>query len=295
VTRKSLSAKKRKTVGVALGGGASKGLAHIGVLKALKEINVPIDFIAGTSMGALVGGWYALDGDISSMEDFVSALERKERKSLAKISLTKGRPRIKDEPVTAIIEKHFGAHRLENCKIPFWAVATDVKNGDEIILSEGKMTDAIKASTAIPIIFSPVEISGKTLADGGIVNPVPADVVRQMGADIVIAVDVSSRWFDVSSFSANFLSLKTIQTVLYSLIAVFGYQVAKEKLKKADIVLNPPVLNYEWLDFREAEHIIAAGYKTAKDSFGKICRICECKLPPKGALEEFWDFVLGID
>ncbi|MFA5052620.1 MAG: patatin-like phospholipase family protein [Parcubacteria group bacterium] len=293
--RKLSSIKKRKTIGIALGGGASKGLAHIGVLKALNEARIPIDFIAGTSMGALVGGWYAMDGDISSMEDFISALQKRERKSLAKISLKKGQPRIKNEFIMKIIERQFGSHRIENCKIPFKAVATNVKTGDEIILAKGKMADAIKASTAIPIVFDPVEVNGKILADGGLVNPVPADVVRKMGADIVIAVDVSTQWFDVSAFSANLLNLKNIESAVYSLIGVFGYQIAKERLKRADMVLNPPVLGYRWLDFSEAEHIIAAGYKTAKDSYDKICRLTKCKLPEKGALEEFWGFVLDRD
>lgn len=287
--------KKRKTVGIALGGGAAKGLAHIGVLKALEEARVPIDFIAGTSMGAVVGGWYAMDGNIASMEEFVSALERKERESLAKMSIKKGRPRVKDESIMKIIDKHFGERRFESCKIPFRAVATDVKNGDEIIISEGKIANAIKASAAIPIIFDSVEIGGKYLVDGGMVNPIPADVVREMGADIVLAVDVSTKWFDVSSLSGSSLSLRNIQSIFYALIAVFGYQISKEKLKKADVVIKPPVLGYKMLDFRRAEDIIAAGYKTARGHYGEICRLAGCEPPKRNALDEFWEFVLGLE
>jgi NTE family protein len=293
--KKILLEKKRKTIGIALGGGAAKGLAHVGVLKALEEARIPIDFVAGTSMGAVVGGWYAMDGDIASMEEFVSALEKKDRKSLAQVSIKKGRPKVKDESIMKIIDKHFGERRFESCKIPFKAVATDVKNGDEVVISEGKIANAIKASAAIPIIFDSVEIGGKVLVDGGMVNPIPADVVREMGADIVIAVDVSTKWFDVSSLSGSSLSLRNIQSIFYALIAVFGYQISKEKLKKADIVIKPPVLGYKMLDFRRAEDIIATGYKTARGYYGDICRITGCEPPKKNALDEFWEFVLGLE
>ncbi len=287
--------KKRKTIGIALGGGASKGLAHIGVLKALEEIRVPIDYIAGTSMGAVVGGWYAMDGDIAAMEEFVSALERRDRESLAKVSIRKGKPKVKDESIMKIIDKRFGERRFESCKIPFRAVATDVKTGDEVIMSEGKLANAIKASAAIPVIFDSVEIGGKTLVDGGVANPIPADVAREMGADIVIAVDVSTKWVDFSGFTANPLNLRNIQSVFYAMIAVLSYQIAKEKLKKADIIIKPPVLGYKMLDFRQAEDIIAAGYKTTRSQYGEICRLVGCDLPKKNALDEFWEFVLGLD
>jgi NTE family protein len=246
-------------------------------------------------MGAVVGGWYAMDGDIASMEDFVSALEKRDRASLAKVSIKKGRPKVRDGSIMKIIDNRFGERRFESCKIPFRAVAADVKNGDEVILSEGKLATAIKASAAIPIIFDSVEVEGKALVDGGIVNPIPADVVRDMGADIVIAVDVSTKWLDMSIFADNPLSLRNIQSAFYALIAVFGYQISKEKLKKADIVIKPPVLGYKMLDFRRAEDIIAAGYKTARGQYGDICRLVGCEPPKKSALDEFWEFVLGLD
>lgn len=286
---------KRKTVGLALGGGSAKGLAHIGVIKALTEIGVPIDYIAGTSIGALVGGWFALSGNISSMEDFVSSLKIKERKILSKVSFRGGHPHLGNESITSVIDDHFGAHRLEECKIPFRAVATDVKKGDEVILSEGSMAEAIKASAALPIIFDPVEIGGRTLIDGGIANPVPADVVRDMGADIVIAVDVITKWVDISSLTGESLSIRNIQPVFSGVISILGYQVAREKLKNADIVIKPPVSGYKMLDFRQAEDIIAAGYKTTRSQYGEICRLIGRENPKKNALDEFWEFVFGLE
>jgi len=293
--KKMLPGEPRKKIGVALGGGASKGLAHIGVLKALEDARVPVDFIAGTSMGAVVGGWYALNGNISSMEEVVSGFKRKERDMLAKISLVKGKPKLRDGSIMDIIDKNFGKKDMADCKIPFSAVATNVKNGDQVVLSKGKIAEAIKASASIPIIFNPIEIDKKVLVDGGLINPVPADVVRDMGADIVIAVDVSTHWFDVSSFSAGSLSIRNIHSIFHAMISVLGYQLSKNIIKTADVVVRPPVLGYDWFDFRKAEAIIAAGYKTAKSSMAEICKATGCEPPPKDALEKFWDFVFNLD
>jgi len=293
--KKVLPGEPRKKIGLALGGGASKGLAHIGVLKALEEARIPIDMIAGTSMGAVVGGWYAAGGDISSMEGIISSFKKREKNMLAKVSLRKGKPKLRDGSIMDIIDKHFGNIKMDECKIPFRAVATDVKNGDEIVLSEGKMSDNIRASAAIPVIFDPVDIGDRTLVDGGLINPVPADVVRDMGADIVIAVDVSTHWFDVSAFPAGSLTIRNLHSIFYAMVSVLGYQLSKEILKKADIVIRPPVLGYKWLDFRKSEDIIATGYKTAKSSMTDICGIAGCELPEKDMLEKFWDFVFNIE
>lgn len=293
--RKTAIKGSRKKIGLALGGGASKGLAHIGVLKALEDAEIPIDFIAGTSMGAIVGGWYALDGDIEAMERVVSGLKKREKKLLVEIIRRKGRPLLRDETLLEMVGNYFGGKKISDCKIPFRAVATDIKDGNQVVISKGSIKDAVMASSAIPVVFDPVEADGKVLIDGGFVNPVPADVVREMGADIVIAVDVSNYWFDVSAFPAGSLNLRNLQSIFHAMVSVLGYQLSKEILKKADMVIRPPVLGYRWFDFREAEDIISAGYRTARASMADICRITECRLPEKGLFEKFWDFVFGLE
>ena len=294
-TRKILPEKKRKTVGIALGGGSAKGLAHIGVIKALREINIPIDYIAGTSMGAIIGGWYALEGDIASVEEFIFTLKKEERKELAKISFRKGRARMGDDVIVSIINRRFGSKQFKDCKIPFVAVATDVKTGDEVVISEGGMADAIRASSALPVIFEPVKIGNRVLVDGGIANPVPADIVRQMGADIVIATDVLSKWVDISLLSEGTVTIRNIRPLFSAIISLLSYQVAKEKLEDADVIIKPPVSGYKMLDFRDAEKIIAAGYRETRAHYADICRLTDREQPKKHALDEFWEFVFGLD
>ena len=293
--RKTLPEKKRKTVGLALGGGSAKGLAHIGVIKALLEIGVPIDYIAGTSMGAVIGGLYALEGDIHPVEEFISSLNKEEREELAKISFRRGRPRMGDDLIVSIINTRFGSKQFKDCKIPFVAVATDVRQGNEVVLSEGKMADAIKASSALPVIFEPVKIGENLLIDGGIANPVPADIVRKMGADVVIAVDVLSKWVDISLLSGDNLTIRNVRPLFSAIISLLSYQVAKEKLEDADVVIKPPVSNYKMLDFRDAEGIIASGYKETRAHYADICRLTDREKPEKHALDEFWEFIFGID
>jgi len=285
----------RKKVGLALGGGASKGLAHIGVIRALQEFNIPIDYIAGTSMGALVGGWYAMNGDIDSVEGILNDLKKKNNNLLKEIVKRNGKPLLKDRSILNIIDRQFGDFKIEDCKIPFSAVATDVKNGAEVIIRSGKIASAIKASAAIPIVFDPVKIDDHLLIDGGFINPVPANVVRDMGADVVIAVDVSTHWFDMSSFPSGALKWRNIYSVFNALLSVLDYQISREILKKADIVVKPPVLGFELFDFKSTGHIIRTGYIETRKNMDGICSLTGCLSPKRSTMEKFWDFLFDLN
>lgn len=283
---------KRKKIGLALGGGASKGLAHIGVIKVLEKYGIPIDFIAGTSAGALVGGWYALHGEIDS---FYPVLEEVKEKGDSILSeLVKHSGLSKKESALHILRKYIDGKRIENCAIPFAAVATDLKTGAAVTISEGDMISALEASAAIPIVFPSVSREGRDLIDGGFVNPVPADIVRKMGADIVIAVDVSTHWFDISAFSAQGLRWSNIHAIFDAMLSVMAHQIAAEILKSADVVIRPPVLHYRWFDFRRPSEIIRAGANETSEKIDEILRVLD--LPPrkKDLLEDFWEFVFGI-
>src|SRR3989344_5284653 len=132
---------KRKKIGLALGGGGAKGLAHLGVIKALKYAGIPIDFISGTSMGALVGGWYALSGDIEYFENVALRMKRRDVFPIKEILKRKEGGLFRGESVEKLLKSNFRDSKFDDCKIPFAAVATDVKNGDEVILKDGKLFD----------------------------------------------------------------------------------------------------------------------------------------------------------
>ncbi|MDD4931562.1 MAG: patatin-like phospholipase family protein [Candidatus Colwellbacteria bacterium] len=293
--KRVMKEKKRKKIGLALGGGASKGLAHIGVIRALEEYGIPIDFVSGTSMGALVGGWYAMNGNIESVEKVITDLKKKDNILLTEIVRKNGKPLLKDRSILNIIDRQFGDFKIEDCKIPFAAVATDVKTGAEVIIKDGSIAKAIKASAAIPVVFDPVDIDGRLLVDGGLINPVPADVVRNMGADIVIAVDVSTHWFDMSAFPAGSLNWRNIYSVFNALLAVMGYQISKEILKKADVVIKPPVLGFDLFDFKSSPSIIRTGYKETRIAMDQICSLSGCNEPKRSNMERFWDFLLDLN
>jgi NTE family protein len=277
--------RRRKKIGLALGGGGAKGLAHIGVIKALEEARIPIDFIAGTSMGALIGGWYALNKDIKFLENIIIKASENENASPEKILATKGKAFFKDLSIADILKLSFNHHEFKNCLIPFKAVATNVEDGSEEILESGLLSCAIEASIAIPVVFSPVKVGGKLLMDGGFCNPVPADVVRAMGADFVIAVDISSRWVNVPE---NLSNSKDVYSVILNSFCAVEYQISKHILEKADLIVKPAVMTYNLLNFQKAGEIIEAGKIETERNLPRIREEAGYeKLPPKTLGEAF--------
>ena len=183
--------KKGLKFGLALGGGSARGLAHVGVILALEAYNIPIDIIAGTSIGSVVGSLYAAGASIDQLEE--AAFSMKKSTTLFLIDLTlphsgliSGKRIEEMLNDLALEDKTF-----DELKIPFAAVATDVESGAKVILNQGKVIDAVRASIAIPGIFTPVKYQNYYLVDGGVVDPVPVDVVQKMGADIIIAVSLA--------------------------------------------------------------------------------------------------------
>lgn len=181
--------RKNKTA-LVLGTGGARGLAHIGVIKALEENNIPIDIITGTSIGALVGGVYAAGIKVNRMENIVSEVNKL---MVAKILMPKlfAPGFIDNKRIIDFIKDLVGDVKIENLKIPFAAVATDLITGEEVIFNKGLLSEALMASIAIPTLFQPVLINGRYLIDGGLSNPLPISVVLEMKANKVIAVNVS--------------------------------------------------------------------------------------------------------
>lgn len=182
---------KKKKVGLVLGSGGAKGLSHIGVIKFLEELDVKIDFIAGASIGALIGGAYASGLSIKEIEDI--ALETDLTSTAKLFSPGFGKSGlVTGSKVQEFLTSKLGNKNIEDLKIPFTAVATDIITGQEIHFNKGDLVEAIRASISIPIVFQPVIRNNIVLVDGGLVNPVPINVVREMGADHIIAVNILS-------------------------------------------------------------------------------------------------------
>ena len=281
--------KKHKKVGLALGGGGAKGLAHIGVIKELERAGLEIGAITGTSMGAIVGAWYAATKDIATLEKLFLSVKSGDVFPMHKLARKRDGQIFKDDGVTKFLEAHLDGISFEKLKIPFKAIATDVKNGDEVILSEGRLVDAVRASSSLPVVSNPVQIDGRLLMDGGFVNPVPADVVRAMGCDFVIAVDVSSQWFNIAE---ERISVFHIYSLIASALSIVEYQIARRVLTNADVVLHPAVLSYNWLAFHDARDIIHHGEEEAHAQIARICKDVGHIMPEKPLFEKFMDFIL---
>ncbi len=179
----------RPGIGLALGSGSARGLAHLGVIRAIEDAGIEIDFIAGTSMGALIGAIHAA-GKLDELEATFLTFDWKKTASFFDVVLPKS-GLLDGARVSALVRAHIHADRIEALQKPFAAVATDIVNGEEIVIRSGDVIEAVRASLSVPGIFTPVRSNGHILVDGGITNPVPVSVARDMGADIVIAVDLN--------------------------------------------------------------------------------------------------------
>jgi NTE family protein len=178
-----------RKIGLALGSGSAKGLAHIGVLKVLDEQKIPIDFIAGTSIGALIGMVYASGVSTGEMEEIALNIDKKQITSFFTPTIPYS-GLVEGKRITEFIKSIIGNPNIEDLKIPFAAIATNVLNGRKVMITKGSAVEAVRASISIPGIFTPCKHNGNFLVDGGLVDPVPVNCVRDMGADYIIGVNV---------------------------------------------------------------------------------------------------------
>jgi NTE family protein len=277
---------RRPTVGLALGGGSARGLAHVGVLRWLEDHRVPVDYIAGTSMGSIIGGLYATgmtsseiasalreaDWDQFFIGDVPYADKSFRREQDAReypvrlVYGLKGGFRLPKglEPghllgmmLDRLTLPYSGVGTFDDLPIPYRAVATDLEKAERVVLKEGALPQAIRASMAIPGVFTPVIIDGKLLGDGGLLDNVPADVVRSMGADVVIAIDVGSKPVDrtyIQSFAG----------MLDQAITVMMVSRTREILSQADIIIAPELKSVKSTDWRKSDIIADLGYESTQ-------------------------------
>jgi len=259
-----------KKIGLALSGGAARGLAHIGVVEVLQKEGIPIDMVAGTSAGAIVGAAYAWNRNITPLRRY-AMLRRNWMKiaPLLDISLFKS-GFIKGSKLHKLMLSYFGEDiTFDKLQIPFACVATDIDTGEEIIIDSGSVAEAMRASISIPGIFSAVKHEKRYLVDGGLTTPIPINVVRNMGADFVIAVNVTPGMTDRVRKSRK--EPNVFQVILQS-IYIATYSLARNSLKDADIVIEPELSSLGTGDFQKSREFISLGKEAARQAIPEITK-----------------------
>ncbi len=253
---------KRPVVGLALGGGMARGCAHVGVLRELERNGIPIDLLAGTSVGSLIGGAYAAGMTPDQIENLAMTISWSDL----------GRPTVSllgfynSERTEDYVKKKFPITEFEKTRIPFGAVATDIQTGRMVVFTEGSMPLAIRASCAMPVFYTPVMVNGRMMVDGGLVGHIPASVARMMGADIVIAVDINSQHLPIPQPTNLF-------TIMSQSLSVMGRSAVSYIHADADLVIRPQIENVRPDDLSKAAEMIVAGEEAARRVIPKIRRL----------------------
>ena len=314
---------RRPVIGLALGGGAARGFAHIGILRTLLANGITPNVVVGTSIGAVVGGAYAA-GHLDTLEEWARGFQ-KMRNILGYLDIRlNGSGLIGGEKLASRLEESIGATLIEDLSLKFATVATEVRTGHEIWLTRGRMVDAMRASYALPGIFSPVLVGDRWLVDGALVNPVPVSAARALGAEIVIAANLSSDIFTHSTtiYShgavpppveapvaeatgkrrfARFFSLeRSVKRELLgggdgrpgiSSVMVDAFNIMQDRITRArlagdppDMLITPRVGEIGWFDFHRADELIAFGNRAAERALDSIQEAIHMLAPaPEGA------------
>jgi NTE family protein len=252
----------RPKIALVLGGGAARGFAHVGVIRALEQEKIPIDMIVGTSVGSLIGAIYASDTNSFDLEWTAFTLGKDDLFDYGIFSAITGMGLARGDKLEEFVRAKIPAVNIENLKLPFAAVATDLNRGTRVVLDKGPVARAVHASSAIPGVFSPVDYQGRLLVDGGLMDNIPISVAREKGADIVIAVDISEN-------VANFNITNLVDVVLQSVNIMFNENV-KYKKKDADVLIAPAVGDVGMLDFTQKKRCMQAGIEAAQRAMPEI-------------------------
>jgi len=295
----------RPRIGLALGGGAARGWAHIGVLRALEAAGIAPDIVTGTSIGALVGGAWAA-GRLDILEEWARAVTRGRVLGLMDFRIV-GSGLINGGRLAKLMQRNFGDVLVENLETPFATVATELRTGHEIWLTHGRLIDAIRASYALPGIFSPVKIAGRWLMDGALVNPIPVSVARALGARVVIAVNLNADVFgrgtviqahgletelndgapDSNGDAASAVRLRnrfrddvinaaqgpgSIASVMLDAFNITQDRIARSRLAgdPPDVMVSPRLSNIGLFDFHRAEEAIRLGAEAAERALAEL-------------------------
>ena len=236
-------------LGLALGGGAARGFAHVGVIQVLEEAGLHPHYVAGTSAGSLVAALYASGKSSQELRRVADTMEEAEITDWMVPLLNRGA--LRGEALARYVNTQVGGKLIEQMKIPLAIVATDLRNGEAVAFRRGNTGSAVRASSAVPAVFQPVRIGDREFVDGGLVAPVPVRQVREMGANFVVAVDISS---DPEGNPAG----DTFQ-ILMQTFAIMGKSINALALREADLVVRPPLSGVKSADFSARRRSIEAG------------------------------------
>lgn len=258
-------APKPPRIGLALGGGAARGFAHIGVIQVLEENGIKVDLVAGTSAGSLVAALYASGKNGKEMATLAEGMDEGAITDWA----FPGRGLIRGEALARFVREKTGSKTIEQMALPLGIVATDLGDGAPILFRTGDTGTAVRASSAVPAVFQPVKIGNREYVDGGLVAPVPVRYAKQMGADLVIAVDISSPPDDKPLGDAFRMLMQTF--------AIMGRSINNFELREADLVLRPRLDGIGSSDFTARRRSIQAGREAAQAMLAQIRQRIEAK------------------
>ena len=266
--------RRKKKVGLALGGGAARGMAHVGVLKVLQQEGIPIDIVVGTSAGAIIGALLAQGKDATQIEELILDISSRKWTQLLDPAI----PRtglIRGNKIKALLASFFGGDiKFSDLKIPFACVAADINTGEEVVLNSGSVLEAVRASISIPGIFTLVRVKGRYLVDGDIVNPVPVSVLRQMGVEFVIGVNVVPRVSElIQGDNGGSSKEPNIVHVLLQSMYIGTYALVRESLEDADIIIEPDVAHINAADLHRASECIHQGEVATRSAIADIKRL----------------------
>ncbi len=279
---KGLPVSRRPRVGLVLGGGGARGLAHIGVLKVLERENVPVDVVIGTSVGALIGALYAAGLPLEQIEKMGQDIGWDKLTDLSATGVVKllvSDQMLSTQKMESYLKHYIGDKQFPDLKKTFACVAADLKTGEQIVLREGSVVLAARASATMPGMFSPVPYRHRLLVDGGIVNNIPTDVAQLFGVDVIICVPVPA---DFTQYGVS-----NVLTTLTQALYIQGEVINQERLSKADVTIQPKVGDVTALQLWRSKECITAGESAARESMPEIRKVLTKKFFDVWATEKF--------
>jgi NTE family protein len=278
---------------VALGGGAAFGISHLGVLKVLEDNDVPIDLVAGCSQGSIIGVGYSAGVSVDDMIGIARQLGKK-RNFLKPVDPTfMGPGFLAGNRMIDIFAQYLnGRETFEDLVLPCRTIATDIESGERVAIGSGSLNLAFRASSAVPMVFAPLMLDGRALVDGGVADPVPAEVVREMGADMCIAVNVvpplkkgvttvlaklyqQMNRFNPLSYLGTGQNLPNMFDIVMNSMQVLQYELGNFKAISADVLINPDLSDFTWIEYYRSEELIERGIEAAETALPAIQKSLE--------------------
>jgi NTE family protein len=288
------------TIGLALGGGAAFGIAHVGVIRAFEELGVPIDLVCGTSMGSIVALGYASGLSGAEMWDHAHELGNVSTTLRALDPSFSGSGLLGGRRLVSTFAPLMPAARFEDLVVPCTTVATDIQSGERVVIASGPLDRAFRASASVPVLWEPVQLDGRTLVDGAMVDPVPAEVVRDMGADLVCAINVIPRpragvttaitllykratRLNPFTFLRGTNDLPDMIDVLMNSLQSVQCELGDMKSASADVLVNVDLAEFTWIEFYRAAEIVDRGRAAGHDAAARMHAALRSRVQAVGA------------